>query len=152
MSGFFLLSSVPPAVLRLKIRSFLSSHTKPSKVHRRCPAGENIRNEARRHASSHGFSAKYIPFNADPFSIESYSLDEIVYRAIPAVIISRSANFMGPSISKAVADGLPANPLSAVSDLLVAALSRSYVFWWPPRACEVKNNRGSTEADELLDG
>nr|DAD49058.1 TPA_asm: hypothetical protein HUJ06_018995 [Nelumbo nucifera] len=58
----------------------------PSKVvvkHRR-PAQENIRDEARRHSFSthkHGFSAKYVPFNADPTSTESYSLDEIVYRS-----------------------------------------------------------------------
>ena len=42
----------------------------------------NIRDEARRHLSlDHGFSAKYVPFNADPSSTESYSLDEIVYRS-----------------------------------------------------------------------
>ncbi|GER50904.1 threonine synthase [Striga asiatica] len=50
--------------------------------HRR-PAGENIRDEARCHASPHGFSAKYVPFNADPFSTDSYSLNEIVYEPSP---------------------------------------------------------------------
>ncbi|GER27815.1 threonine synthase [Striga asiatica] len=49
----------------------------------RRPAGENIRDEARCHASPHGFSAKYVPFNADPFSTDSYSLDEIVYEPSP---------------------------------------------------------------------
>uniref|UniRef100_A0A7C9DLR4 threonine synthase n=1 Tax=Opuntia streptacantha TaxID=393608 RepID=A0A7C9DLR4_OPUST len=44
-------------------------------------AHENIREEARRHAKSHNFSAKYVPFNAPPDSAESYSLDEIVYRS-----------------------------------------------------------------------
>uniref|UniRef100_A0A5B6ZM99 threonine synthase n=1 Tax=Davidia involucrata TaxID=16924 RepID=A0A5B6ZM99_DAVIN len=55
----------------------------PVLKHRR-PADENIREEARRHSSTHnhhGFSAKYVPFNADPNSTESYSLDEIVYRS-----------------------------------------------------------------------
>ncbi|KAB2613040.1 threonine synthase [Pyrus ussuriensis x Pyrus communis] len=45
----------------------------------------NIRDEARRHNTthSHHFSARYVPFNADPSSsaAESYSLDEIVYRS-----------------------------------------------------------------------
>ncbi|GER50510.1 threonine synthase [Striga asiatica] len=50
--------------------------------HRR-PVGENIRDEARCHASPHGFSTKYVPFNADPFSTDSYSLDEIVYEPSP---------------------------------------------------------------------
>ncbi|KAL0341855.1 UNVERIFIED_CONTAM: Threonine synthase, chloroplastic [Sesamum calycinum] len=45
------------------------------------PAEENIRDEARRHTKSHNFSAKYVPFNAEPASTESYSLDEIVYRS-----------------------------------------------------------------------
>ncbi|XP_073316894.1 threonine synthase, chloroplastic-like [Primulina huaijiensis] len=44
-------------------------------------ADENIRDEARRHTSSHSFSAKYVPFNAEPTSNEFYSLDEIVYRS-----------------------------------------------------------------------
>jgi len=48
----------------------------------RRPADENIRDEARRkNVSQHLFSAKYVPFNADPSSTESYSLDEIVYRS-----------------------------------------------------------------------
>ncbi|GLT60796.1 hypothetical protein SLA2020_335460 [Shorea laevis] len=50
----------------------------------RRPADENIRDEARRNnpTHSHRFSAKYVPFNADPSSsTESYSLDEIVYRS-----------------------------------------------------------------------
>ncbi|KAJ8535834.1 hypothetical protein K7X08_034235 [Anisodus acutangulus] len=48
--------------------------------HRR-PADENIREEAHRLSSSHNFSAKYVPFNADPNYDEWYSLDEIVYRS-----------------------------------------------------------------------
>ncbi|CAN4098533.1 unnamed protein product [Withania somnifera] len=48
--------------------------------HRR-PADENIREEARRDVSSHNFSARYVPFNADPNSREWYSLDEIIYRS-----------------------------------------------------------------------
>ncbi|GER49205.1 threonine synthase [Striga asiatica] len=50
--------------------------------HRR-PTGENIRDEVCCHAWPHGFSAKYVPFNADPFSTDSYSLDEIVYKPSP---------------------------------------------------------------------
>ncbi|KAF8393582.1 hypothetical protein HHK36_021826 [Tetracentron sinense] len=60
-----------------------SSHKSTLLKHRR-PADENIREEARRQNYSthqHGFSAKYVPFNADPSSTESYSLDEIVYRS-----------------------------------------------------------------------
>ncbi|KAL3637431.1 hypothetical protein CASFOL_018599 [Castilleja foliolosa] len=56
-----------------------SSAATPTK-HRR-PADENIREETRRHVSSHNFSAKYVPFNAELTSTESYSLDEIVYRS-----------------------------------------------------------------------
>ncbi|KAL2462442.1 Threonine synthase 1 [Forsythia ovata] len=52
-----------------------------NKLKHRRPADENIRDEARRHSSSHNFSAKYMPFNADPTSTESYSLDEIFYRS-----------------------------------------------------------------------
>ncbi|KAL2537593.1 Threonine synthase 1 [Forsythia ovata] len=52
-----------------------SNHLK----HRR--SADNIRDEARRHNAAHNFSAKYVPFNADPTSTESYSLDEIVYRS-----------------------------------------------------------------------
>lgn len=52
--------------------------------HRR-PATENIREEAHRHNSSspnnHGFSAKYVPFNASPSTEEEYSLDDIIYRS-----------------------------------------------------------------------
>ncbi|KAJ8560120.1 hypothetical protein K7X08_004178 [Anisodus acutangulus] len=48
--------------------------------HRR-PADENIREEARRDISSHNFSARYVPFNADPNSSEWYSLDEIIYHS-----------------------------------------------------------------------
>ncbi|KAL1345140.1 hypothetical protein HN51_018925 [Arachis hypogaea] len=49
----------------------------------RRPADENIRDEARRNNITHDnlFSACYVPFNADPSSTESYSLDEIVYRS-----------------------------------------------------------------------
>nr|WBN92626.1 threonine synthase [Passiflora edulis] len=49
----------------------------------RRPSDENIRDEARRHRSEKNasFSAKYVPFNADPDSSEWYSLDEIVYRS-----------------------------------------------------------------------
>lgn len=52
------------------------------KSHRR-PADENIRQEAHRRCSTepNNFSAKYVPFNADPGCTESYSLDEIVYRS-----------------------------------------------------------------------
>ncbi|RAL50482.1 hypothetical protein DM860_016949 [Cuscuta australis] len=51
------------------------------KNHRR-PADENIRDEARRLSSSHNFSARYVPFGADPSSTDEwYSLDEIVYRS-----------------------------------------------------------------------
>ncbi|EPS70968.1 threonine synthase, chloroplastic [Genlisea aurea] len=52
----------------------------PPLKHRRA-AEENIRDEARRNNPCHNFSAKYVPFNADPSSSESYSLDEIVYRS-----------------------------------------------------------------------
>ncbi|GFY97160.1 pyridoxal-5'-phosphate-dependent enzyme family protein [Actinidia rufa] len=59
--------------------------TTPQALRHRRPADENIRQEARRHSSTHnhqGFSARYVPFNADPASTdESYSLDEIVYRS-----------------------------------------------------------------------
>lgn len=51
----------------------------------RRPANENIREEAHRQNTSspnnHGFSAKYVPFNASPSSQESYSLDDIIYRS-----------------------------------------------------------------------
>ncbi|TXG64448.1 hypothetical protein EZV62_011442 [Acer yangbiense] len=45
--------------------------------------GGNIRDDARRHnvVHSHRFSAKYVPFNADPACDESYSLDEVIYRS-----------------------------------------------------------------------
>lgn len=43
---------------------------------------ENIRQEAhRRNEQPHKFSAKYVPFNTDPNSTETYSLDEVVYRS-----------------------------------------------------------------------
>ncbi|KAJ6794419.1 putative threonine synthase, chloroplastic [Iris pallida] len=49
--------------------------------HRR-PADENIREEAARLApSSHGFSARYVPFGAGADTPEHYSLDEVVYRS-----------------------------------------------------------------------
>ncbi|KAK6148730.1 hypothetical protein DH2020_016255 [Rehmannia glutinosa] len=74
--------------ISLSIRATATSSDPPSAAaaaaaplkHRR-PADENIREEARRHVSSHNFSAKYVPFNAEPSSTESYSLDEIVYRS-----------------------------------------------------------------------
>ncbi|KAL7238149.1 hypothetical protein ACSBR2_004284 [Camellia fascicularis] len=53
----------------------------PAAARHRRPAEENIREEARRHSSAHNFSARYVPFNSDPNSNESYSLDEIVYRS-----------------------------------------------------------------------
>ncbi|KAK4267253.1 hypothetical protein QN277_024056 [Acacia crassicarpa] len=55
----------------------------PALSKNRRPADENIRDEARRKSVTytHRFSAKYVPFNADPSSTESYSLDEIVYRS-----------------------------------------------------------------------
>ncbi|KAF3781608.1 Threonine synthase [Nymphaea thermarum] len=61
-----------------------ASVVQPSK-HRR-PADESIREEAARKlhsngAESHGFSAKYVPFNAPLDTEEEYSLDEIVYRS-----------------------------------------------------------------------
>ncbi|KAK3195612.1 hypothetical protein Dsin_026922 [Dipteronia sinensis] len=43
--------------------------------------GGNIRDNARHHnvVHSHWFSAKYVPFNADPACDESYSIDKIIY-------------------------------------------------------------------------
>lgn len=60
------------------------SPSPPANPKQRRPADENIRDEARRKkdvSHSNLFSAKYVPFNADPSSTESYSLDEIVYRS-----------------------------------------------------------------------
>ncbi|KAI3849224.1 hypothetical protein MKX03_001623 [Papaver bracteatum] len=73
-------SSATPSITSISSESSSSNcHSK----HRR-PADENIRDEAKRtHITdnNHGFSAKYVPFNADPSSTESYSLDEIIYRS-----------------------------------------------------------------------
>ncbi|XP_058072261.1 threonine synthase, chloroplastic [Magnolia sinica] len=61
--------------------------TAPEPHHRRRPADENIREEARRTNCSthnHGFSAKYVPFTTSVYfssSEESYSLDDIIYRS-----------------------------------------------------------------------
>ncbi|XP_077238840.1 threonine synthase, chloroplastic-like [Tasmannia lanceolata] len=62
-------------------RSFVvcSSDTQKQRRH----PDENIREEARRQNPTndcHGFSAKYVPFKADPSSTEDYSLDDIIYR------------------------------------------------------------------------
>ncbi|ERN04835.1 hypothetical protein AMTRI_Chr05g72390 [Amborella trichopoda] len=75
-------------ILSIQSRSLsvrCNSNEAPATKQRR-PAEENIREEARRHATSlgtscHGFSAKYVPFNAPPSSTEVYSLDEVVYRS-----------------------------------------------------------------------
>ncbi|KAI3825633.1 hypothetical protein L1987_07152 [Smallanthus sonchifolius] len=69
----------------LTIKATISSdkplETPPAIKHRR-PADQSIRDEAHRLGSEHHkFSAKYVPFNADPSCTESYSLDEIVYRS-----------------------------------------------------------------------
>ena len=50
------------------------------------PVEDNIRYEARQHrlidgGSSSKFSAKYIPFNTGQYSVESYSLNEIINRS-----------------------------------------------------------------------
>ncbi|KAK1435841.1 hypothetical protein QVD17_01611 [Tagetes erecta] len=93
-SPFFLTPQQPnpnprpftPTPKSLTIKATISSdkqpETTPAIKHRR-PADQNIRQEAHRRSSDnhHKFSAKYVPFNADPASTESYSLDEIVYRS-----------------------------------------------------------------------
>lgn len=56
--------------------------------HHKRPADESIRQEAARHCvSSHGFSARYVPFDPNPEAAdssspgESYSLDDVIYRS-----------------------------------------------------------------------
>ncbi|WVZ00513.1 hypothetical protein V8G54_026582 [Vigna mungo] len=81
-------SPKPAAHFVIRAQSPISQNNAPAPApaaakHRR-PADENIRDEARRVNAPHDhhlFSAKYVPFNADPSSTESYSLDEIVYRS-----------------------------------------------------------------------
>ncbi|KAI3948922.1 hypothetical protein MKW92_013601 [Papaver armeniacum] len=43
------------------------------------PSDETSRSQHISYSNIYGFSAKYVPFNADPSSTESYSLDEIIY-------------------------------------------------------------------------
>ncbi|GER37700.1 threonine synthase [Striga asiatica] len=60
--------SISPSALTVHATATCSDHpfaaasTSASLKHHR-PAYENIRDEARHHASSHGFSAKYVSFN-----------------------------------------------------------------------------------------
>ncbi|CAA3002688.1 threonine synthase, chloroplastic [Olea europaea subsp. europaea] len=75
----------PPTISRLStthftpIKAIGTSSSEPTTTKHRRPVDENIQDEACHHSSSHNFSAKYVPFNADPTFTESYSLDEIVY-------------------------------------------------------------------------
>nr|AHA84220.1 threonine synthase [Phaseolus vulgaris] len=73
----------PTAHFVIRAQSPITQNNSAAAKQRR-PADENIRDEARRVNAPHDhhlFSAKYVPFNADPSSTESYSLDEIVYRS-----------------------------------------------------------------------
>ncbi|KAL5978766.1 hypothetical protein ACLOJK_029883 [Asimina triloba] len=81
-----------PKSSRLAISCSTNSNTPEAATEphqRRRPLEENIREEARRisHSSdAHGFSAKYVPFTADPYASsapadESYSLDDVIYRS-----------------------------------------------------------------------
>lgn len=75
---------VPPLTQNNNNNNNSPSPSSPANPKQRRPADENIRDEARRKkdvSHSNLFSAKYVPFNADPSSTESYSLDEIVYRS-----------------------------------------------------------------------
>ncbi|KAK4269133.1 hypothetical protein QN277_022327 [Acacia crassicarpa] len=81
-------SNALPNHLNIKAQSkpespITHNNSVPPHSKQRRPADENIREEARRINVDHRhqFSAKYVPFNADPSSTESYSLDEIVYRS-----------------------------------------------------------------------
>ncbi|GFY97180.1 pyridoxal-5'-phosphate-dependent enzyme family protein [Actinidia rufa] len=88
-----LLNPNPPSeTLDPTATAALSKHApRPTSLPLRRPSGiaapptRTSAEEARRHSSTHnhqGFSARYVPFNADPASTdESYSLDEIVYRS-----------------------------------------------------------------------
>ncbi|GJT50655.1 hypothetical protein Tco_0884632 [Tanacetum coccineum] len=73
-----------PTTIKSTISSEPNTPTPPPISKHRRPADESIRQEAhRRHdnSSKNTFSAKYVPFNSDPNSEESYSLDEVVYRS-----------------------------------------------------------------------
>ncbi|KAI5593757.1 hypothetical protein POPTR_003G033200v4 [Populus trichocarpa] len=71
-----------PSFLLIKAASSSNNNTSTSTA-----TSNNIRDEARHQnltnpPQSHNFSAKYVPFGADPAtSTESYSLDDIVYRS-----------------------------------------------------------------------
>ncbi|KAL3610788.1 hypothetical protein D5086_001808 [Populus alba] len=71
----------------LSIKASSSSSSSNNTPASTASKGNNIRDEARRQyltnpPQNQNFSAKYVPFNADPVTnTESYSLDEIVYRS-----------------------------------------------------------------------
>ncbi|CAA3030249.1 threonine synthase, chloroplastic [Olea europaea subsp. europaea] len=75
----------PPTISRLStthftpIKAIGTSSSEPTTTKHRRPVDENIQDEACHRRSSHNFSSKYVPFNANPTFTESYSLDEIVY-------------------------------------------------------------------------
>ncbi|PIA49947.1 hypothetical protein AQUCO_01300585v1 [Aquilegia coerulea] len=84
MTSFSLFQASPSSLVYPKSTSF-NQNTKSNHNHslflKPCNSFDQLKLCRSSSSDDHGFSAKYVPFNADPTSTESYSLDEIIYRS-----------------------------------------------------------------------